>query len=80
MISLVYEIFVFIWLSILFFWFINYQLYKIDPNNYIVIGNPSNFEFLYYSIKNIAFSGIDVIKPLSSIAKIIEVAEIENIS
>lgn len=72
-ISLMYELFIFLFFSILFFWFVNYELYQIDPTNYETIGTPSSFEFLYYSIKNIVLSGIDAIKPLSWIAKSIEV-------
>jgi len=73
-ISLMYELFMFLIASILFFWFANYQLYQISPSNFEVIGTPSGFEFLYYSIKNIAFSGIETIKPFSSLTKILEVA------
>lgn len=72
-ISLMYELFIFLLSSILFFWFVNYELYQISPTNFDTVGTPSSFEFLYYSIKNIAFSGIDAIKPLSGIAKSIEV-------
>ncbi len=72
-ISLMYELFIFLLSSILFFWFVNYELYQINSSNFETIGTPSSFEFLYYSIKNIAFSGIDAIKPLSAIAKSVEV-------
>jgi len=72
-ISLMYELFIFLLSSILFFWFVNYELYQISPTNFYTIGTPSSFEFLYYSIKNVAFSGIDAIKPLSWIAKSVEV-------
>jgi hypothetical protein len=72
-ISLMYELFVFLLSSILFFWFINYQLFQINPLNFNTIGTPSSFEFLYYSIKNITFGGIDSIKPLTWIAKSVEV-------
>lgn len=72
-ISLMYEFCIFLLSSIIFIWFINYELYQIDPTNYKTIGAPSGFEFLYYSIKNIAFSDIDAIKPFSWIAKSVEV-------
>lgn len=72
-ISLMYELFIFFISSILFFWFVNYELYQISSRHFETVGTPSSFEFLYYSIKNIAFSGIDAIKPLSAIAKSVEV-------
>ena len=72
-ISLMYELFVFLISSILFFWFINYQLFQINPLNFETTGTPSGFEFLYYSIKNITFSGIDSVKPLSWLTKSVEV-------
>jgi hypothetical protein len=72
-ISLIYELFIFLLFSIFFFWFVNYELYQINSSNYITVGTPSSFDFLYYSIKNIAFSDIDAIKPFSWIAKSIEV-------
>jgi hypothetical protein len=72
-ISLMYELFIFLLSSIIFFWFVNYELYQISASNFDTIGNPSSYEFLYYSIKNITFSGIDSIKPLSWIAKSVEV-------
>ncbi|MCE1197745.1 MAG: hypothetical protein LWW85_02145 [Marinilabiliales bacterium] len=71
-ISLMYELFIFLLSSILFFWFVNYELYQISPSNFVTIGTPSSFEVLYYSIKNIAFGSIDAIKPLSWIAKSVE--------
>jgi hypothetical protein len=73
-ISLMYELFVFFVASILFFWFANYQIFLINPLNFEITGTTSGFEFLYYSIKNIAFSGIESIKPLSVITKVLEVA------
>lgn len=72
-ISLMYELFIFLLSSILFFWFVNYELYQISSSHFDTIGTPSSFEFLYYSIKNIAFGGIDAIKPLSWIAKSVEI-------
>ena len=72
-ISLLYELFIFLGSSILFFWFINYQLYQISDMHFETTEIPSVFEFLYYSIKNITFSGIEAIKPLSWISKTVEV-------
>lgn len=72
-ISLMYELFIFLIYSILIFWFVNYELYQISPANFVTIDIPSSFEFLYYSIKNVTFSSIDSIKPVSWLAKTVEV-------
>jgi len=71
--SLMYELGVFLISSIIFFWFVNYQLYHIDKLNFEIKGIPTVFEFLYYTIKNITFSDIESIKPLSWVSKLTEI-------
>lgn len=63
----------FLLISIIFFTFLNYQLFHINPSNYLVEGTPNLFEFFYYTFKTIPFDGIDSIKPNSELAKIIEI-------
>lgn len=72
-IALLYELFIFLFSSVLFFWVSNFLLFKINSANFQISGLPNIFDFLYYSIKNIAFSDIDAIKPDSWIAKTLEV-------
>lgn len=62
----------FVIISIIFFTFLNYQLFHINPSNYLVDGTPNLFEFFYYTFKTIPFDGIDSIKPNSELAKTIE--------
>jgi len=73
MIALLYELFIFLVFSILFLWTCNFLLYKADPNSFKITGLPNVFDFLYYSIKNIAFSSIDSIIPMSWSARILEI-------
>lgn len=71
-ISIVFGVGMFLFFSIIFFWFLNFQLYLIDPNHYMVIRDATQFDFLYYTIKTITFSDIDFIKPSSNVAKWLE--------
>lgn len=64
----------FLLISILYFTFMNYQLFHVNPINYSVQEIPNIFEFFYYTLKTITFNGIDSIKPNSYIAKSIEIA------
>lgn len=64
----------FLFISVLFFTFLNYQLFHANPGNYLVMGMPNLFDFFYYTFKTITFEGIDSIKPSSDVAKIIEIA------
>ena len=74
LIAWIYELFIFLLISIIFFWFINYQIYMIDPTNFKLDGSPSKFEFFYYTLKTITFGDIPSIIPKSIISKIIEIA------
>jgi len=58
--------------SVLFFTFINYNLYLVDASQFIISGNVNVFEFIYYTLKTITFNSIDSIKPNSPLTKIIE--------
>lgn len=72
-IALLYELFIFLLSSVLFFWVSNFLLFKINSANFQISGQPNVFDFLYYSVKNITFSDIDAIKPGSWIAKTLEI-------
>lgn len=58
--------------SIVFFWFINFQLYKIDSTSFLYKGHFPVFDYLYYTLKTITYGDIDLIKPVSVLARCIE--------
>jgi hypothetical protein len=60
--------------SIVFFWFINMQLYKIEPTNFIYKGSFPAFDFLYYTLKTITFGDINLVQPNTTITRTIETA------
>ena len=74
LVSWIFQLTMFLVITLLFFTFVNIQLYHINEFNYNVTGNPSVFEFFYYTVKTITFSDIDSIKPVSIPAKIAEIA------
>jgi len=71
-ISWIFGATVFLSYSIIFFWFINYQLFKIDHSNFAYSGMFPSFDFLYYTLKTITYGDIELIKPLSRIARVSE--------
>jgi len=73
-IAQVFEVLFFLFVSIFFFWFLNVQLYRIDPTSFSIDGTPTRFEFLYYTLKTITFSESSSISPLSVFAKAIQMA------
>ncbi len=74
LIAWMYELFIFLLVSMMFFWFVNYQVYLIDPTNFKLDGAPSKFEFFYYTLKTITFGDIPSILPNSVFSKTIEIA------
>ena len=74
LIAWIYELFIFLLISIVFFWFVNYQIYLIDPTNFKLEGDPTKFEFFYYTLKTITFGDIPTILPNSVFSKAIEIA------
>jgi hypothetical protein len=64
-ISLILGAFIFMTISILFFWFQNFQLYKIDSKNFAYNGTFPQFDFLYYTLKTITFGDIELVKPIT---------------
>ncbi|HZV68663.1 MAG TPA: hypothetical protein VFG10_03935 [Saprospiraceae bacterium] len=71
-VSWIFGSLVFLFFSIIFFWFLNFQLYRIDITNFEYIGHYPSFDFLYYTLKTITFSDIDLVKPKSVLARISE--------
>jgi hypothetical protein len=71
-VSWIFGSLVFLFSSIIFFWFINFQLYKINVGNFIYNGIYPTFDFLYYTLKTITFGDIELIKPISVVSRISE--------
>jgi len=57
------------------FAFINYGIYKINPNVFKFSETPTLFTFFYYSFNNIIFNGISEISPVSPLSQISFMAE-----
>ena len=74
LISWLFGAFMFLLSSIIFFWFINFQLYKIDSTNFQYIGTFPSFDFLYYTLKTITFGDIELVKPSSVLSRISEIS------
>lgn len=74
MISWLFGAFMFLIYSILFFSFMNLQLFKIDNSSFIYSGDYINFDFFYYTLKTITFGDIEIIKPISIFARILEIS------
>ena len=71
-ISWLYQLLLFLIISVTFFTFLNYELFKIDSSNFTILGNPNIFDFIYYTIKTIVFENSMNIIPFSPWSKIIE--------
>lgn len=72
-ISWIYQLLGFLTISLLFFTFINFELFRMSANNFHVINSPNIFDFFYYTIKSITFSSIDSIIPISTFARCVEI-------
>jgi len=73
LVAWIYELFAFLAISIGYFWFINFQIFIIEPNNFITTEIPSKFEFFYYTFKTITFGDIPTIIPNTITSKVIEI-------
>lgn len=68
------KLFIFFVITILFFWFANYQLYMINHTNFNYTGNNyPKFDFFYYTVKTVVFGDIEFLKPISILARIAEI-------
>lgn len=72
LVSWIFGAIVFLVTSIIFFWFLNFQLFKIDPSNFTYKGTFPSFDFLYYTLKTITYGDIELINPISVLARISE--------
>lgn len=68
-----FDYFLYLTLTLVFFTFINYQIFKIEPDNYLCTSKVNVFDFFYYTFKTITFSNIDYLKPLSTLARTVEI-------
>jgi len=69
-----FQYFLYFFLTIFFFTFLNYELFQINSNNFIFSYPPSVFDFFYYTIKTVTFSSIDSLKPISTFSRIAEIS------
>ena len=74
MISWLFGAFMFLIYSVLFFSFMNLELFKLDNLNFIYNGNYRTFDFFYYTLKTITFGDIEIVKPISIFARILEIS------
>jgi len=74
LVSWIFGAMIFLLSSIIFFWFLNIQLFKIDQSNFSYNGTLPSFDFLYYTLKTITFGEIELVKPLSVLARISEIS------
>lgn len=72
-ISWIYQLIGFIMITLMYFTFINFELFRVSSLNFNTTSEPSVFDFFYYTIKTITFSNIESIIPLSILSKIIEI-------
>ena len=72
-ISWVFQILGFVAISIVYFTFLNYELFLINNSNFLTTLDPGVFDFFYYTAKTFIFSNIEAIVPISILAKIIEI-------
>lgn len=73
-ISWIYSAFTFLFYSVIFFWFLNIQLFKIDVANFAYNGSLPSFDFFYYTLKTITFGDIELVKPISVLARVSEIS------
>ena len=73
LISWIYQLIGFFIITLIYFTFINFELFAVNKLNFTTFGAPKLFDFFYYTIKTITFGNITTITPLSIIAKLIEI-------
>jgi len=72
--SWLYSTCMFFLYSVIFFWFLNIQLFRINSLNFIYTGTIPAFDFFYYTLKTITFGSTDLIKPISVLARLSEMS------
>jgi hypothetical protein len=70
------NLFVLLFITIFFFGGMNYALYKIDQNSYIIKEGQSFFNFFYYSFNTIFFGSIPEITASSNLSHSLKMLEI----
>jgi hypothetical protein len=73
LISWIYQLVIFLLITLIFYTFVNFELFIINKSHFSTIGHPSLFDFFYYTIKTITFGNIEIIKPISVFARTIEI-------
>ncbi|MCZ4696406.1 hypothetical protein DWB61_17190 [Ancylomarina euxinus] len=71
-VSWIYQLVGFVFITFTFYTFLNFQLYHTFPESFNVTGIPHFFDFIYYTIKTVTFGNIESIVPVGIIARVIE--------
>jgi hypothetical protein len=71
-ISWIYQLIGFVFITFAFYTFLNFQLYHAFSDSFSVTVEPHFFDFLYYTIKTVTFGNIESLIPMSIVARIIE--------
>ena len=50
-------------------------MFKIDEGNFVAAGQPTLFEFFYYSFNPLSFNAIDQLKPVQPISQAVSMIE-----
>lgn len=74
MISWLFGSFMFLVYSIMFFSFLNLHLFKVSPDSFAYGGSYESFDFFYYTLKTITFGDIEIVRPISILARIFEIS------
>ncbi|WP_268036929.1 hypothetical protein [Algoriphagus sp. PAP.12] len=69
---IVFKIFSYLFISLIYFWICNLTLYIVDDGSFIYKNDSVGFDFFYYTFKGLTFGDIELIKPNSTLARIIE--------
>lgn len=72
-ISWIYQLIGFVIVTVLYYTFMNFELFIIDNQNFKTLIEPTLFDFFYYTVKTFIFSNIESILPVSVLARIIEI-------
>lgn len=71
--SWLYQLIGFVIITVIYFTFLNFELYTVDNSSFNVTIETTLFDFFYYTVKTFIFANIETILPIGVIARIIEI-------
>ena len=71
--SWLYQLFGFVIITVIYFTFLNFELYTVNNSSFNVTTGITLFDFFYYTVKTFIFANIETIFPIGVIARIIEI-------